>query len=37
MDLPRERGLCDMEPVGRSAEVLLFSNANEIAEMPEFH
>jgi len=26
-----------MQPVGRSSEVLLFSNANEIAQMPEFH
>jgi hypothetical protein len=29
--------LCDMQPIGRSSEVLLFSNANEIAQMPEFH
>ena len=37
LDLPRERRLCDMQPVGCTSEMLLFSNANEIAEVPEFH
>ena len=36
-DLPREGRLHDMEPIGRSSEMLLLSNGNEIAEMPEFH
>jgi len=37
LDLPGEGRLDDMEPIGRSSEVLLFPNGDEIAQMPEFH
>jgi len=36
-DLPGEGRLYDMEPICRSSEVLLLSNRDEIAQMPEFH
>jgi hypothetical protein len=37
MDLPRQGRLSDMEALGCSSEMLLFSNADEIPQMPKFH
>jgi len=36
-DLPGEGRLDDMEPIGRSSEVLLLPNGDEIPQMSEFH
>jgi hypothetical protein len=37
LDLPGQRRLHDMKALGCASEVLLFSNADEIAQMAEFH
>jgi hypothetical protein len=34
LDLPRQRGLRNMEPRGRATEVLLFPDRDEIPQMP---
>lgn len=36
-DLPAQRRLGDVEPLGSAAEVQLVGNGNEVAEMPELH
>jgi hypothetical protein len=35
--LARERWLCDVEVLGRSAEMLLFADGNKITQMAQFH
>ena len=37
LDLPRQGRLRDMKARSRSSEMLLLSNGDEIAQMPEFH
>ena len=37
MDLPRQSRLSDMEARGCPSEMLLFCNADEIAQMPKLH
>jgi len=37
LDLPRQRGLRDMEARGGAPEMLLLSDRDEIAQMPQFH
>src|SRR4029077_6168032 len=37
LDLPRQGRLSDMETPGCSSEMLLFCNADEIAQMPKLH
>jgi hypothetical protein len=35
--LAGKRRLCDVEPLGCSTEVLLFTDSNKVAQMPQFH